>query len=267
MKRQFFTGVTLLVLTAFFGAVAQSDEQRTEKVIPTSPAGQYAATWASKTPKVNMEDVSYCIGLSFGKSVRSQEIAIDLAAFKEGVQAGFERKESKFSNDQIREVMNQFQANLIQKQIVAEKKAAEAALEKEKEFFEENKTKTGVSATESGLQYRVIKNGAGEQPASEDLVTVHYHGTLPDGTVFDSSYERGEPVTFPLNRVISGWNEALQLMKEGDKWQLYIPSHLAYGSQGAGGQIGPNQTLVFEVELIKVQGPATESQASVPGVS
>jgi FKBP-type peptidyl-prolyl cis-trans isomerase len=267
MKRQFFTGVTLLVLTAFFGAVAQSDEQRTEKVIPTSPAGQYAATSASETPKVNMEDVSYCIGLSFGKSVRSQEIAIDLAAFKEGVQAGFERKESKFSNDQIREVMNQFQANLIQKQIVAEKKAAEAALEKEKEFFEENKTKTGVSATESGLQYRVIKNGAGEQPASEDLVTVHYHGTLPDGTVFDSSYERGEPVTFPLNRVISGWNEALQLMKEGDKWQLYIPSHLAYGSQGAGGQIGPNQTLVFEVELIKVQGSATESQASVPGVS
>lgn len=214
-----------------------------------------------------MEDVSYCIGLSFGKSVRSQEIAIDLAAFKEGVQAGFERKESKFSNDQIREVMNQFQANLIQKQIAKEKKGAEAALEKEKEFFEENKTKTGVSATESGLQYRVIKNGAGEQPASEDLVTVHYHGTLPDGTVFDSSYERGEPVTFPLNRVISGWNEALQLMKEGDKWQLYIPSHLAYGSQGAGGQIGPNQTLVFEVELIKVQGPATESQASVPGVS
>jgi len=123
-----------------------------------------------------------------------------------------------------------------------------------------------VSATESGLQYRVIKDGAGEQPASEDSVTVHYHGTLPDGTVFDSSYERGEPVTFPLNRVIAGWSEALQLMKEGDKWQLYIPSHLAYGSQGAGGQIGPNQTLVFEVELIKVQGPITESQASVPGV-
>ena len=133
---------------------------------------------------------------------------------------------------------------MIQKQIAKEKKGSEAALEKEKEFFEENKTKTGVSATESGLQYRVIKNGAGEQPASEDLVTVHYHGTLPDGTVFDSSYERGEPVTFPLNRVISGWNEALQLMKEGDKWQLYIPSHLAYGSRVPVAKLAPSDTRI-----------------------
>ena len=134
-------------------------------------------------------------------------------------------------------------------------------------FFEENKSKADVSATESGLQYRIIKSGAGQQPAREDLVTVHYHGTLPDGTIFDSSYQRGEPVTFPLNRVIAGWSEALQLMKEGDKWELYIPSHLAYGPRGAGGQIGPNQPLVFEVELIKVQAENSRSEKANPGVS
>ena len=267
MKRQWFTGASLLVLGLFFGvAVAQSEEQQAEKIVPTSPAGRIAATSTNEAGEVNMADVSYCIGLSFGKSMRGQGIGIDLAAFSEGIETGVKDKESKLTIDEIRDVMNQFQANLIQKQVEAERKNADAALEKEKDFLKENRSKTGVSSTESGLQYRIIKNGAGEQPASQDLVTVHYHGSLLDGTVFDSSYDRGEPVTFPLNRVIAGWSEALQLMKEGDKWELYIPSHLAYGPRGAGGQIGPNETLVFEVELIKVQEKNTGSQAPSPGV-
>ena len=267
MKRHWYFGASLLALTALFGIRAsEAEEKPLNQVVPTSPAGRIAATAASETPEVNIKDVSYCIGLSFGKSLRGQAIEIDLAAFNEGIETGVQDKESKLSIDQIRDVMEKFQAKLIQKQIDAEKNAAKAALEKEKAFFEENKSKSDVSSTESGLQYRIIKSGAGQQPASEDLVTVHYHGTLPDGTIFDSSYQRGEPVTFPLNRVIPGWTEALQLMKEGDKWELYIPSHLAYGPRGAGNQIGPNQPLVFEVELIKVQAKNSGSANPTPGV-
>jgi FKBP-type peptidyl-prolyl cis-trans isomerase FklB len=119
-------------------------------------------------------------------------------------------------------------------------------------FLEENATKEGVTVLESGLQYKVLTEGSGKTATETDSVTVHYLGTLPDGTKFDSSYDRGEPATFPVNGVIAGWVEALQLMKEGDKWQLYIPSDLAYGERGAGGVIGPNATLVFDVELITV---------------
>ena len=157
------------------------------------------------------------------------------------------------------DVMMKFQTSLMEKQIQTEKQATEAAIQKEQKFLKENKQKNGVSATKSGLQYRVLKSGNGNQPTSNDSVTVHYRGTLTDGTVFDSSYERGEPVTFQVARVISGWSEALQLMHEGDKWQIYIPSDLAYGPRGAGGRIGPNETLVFEVELIKVGSAETDN--------
>lgn len=121
------------------------------------------------------------------------------------------------------------------------------------DFLVKNAKKPGVTVTESGLQYEVIQSGEGRSPGRTDRVTVHYRGTLVDGREFDSSYKRGEPATFPLNRVISGWTEGLQLMKEGDKWRLFIPSNLGYGPRGAGGLIGPNETLIFEVELLKVQ--------------
>lgn len=123
---------------------------------------------------------------------------------------------------------------------------------KGRDFLAENKSKEGVKTTESGLQYRVINSGAGKMPTADQSVTVHYTGKLIDGTVFDSSVERGEPATFGVSQVIDGWTEALQLMKEGDKWELFIPSELAYGERGAGGRIPPYSTLIFEVELIKV---------------
>lgn len=125
-------------------------------------------------------------------------------------------------------------------------------LKASQEFLTSNAKKDGVVVLKSGLQYKVLNAGEGRAPAPTSQVTVHYHGTLPDGTVFDSSYERGSPATFPVNGVISGWVEALQLMKEGDKWQLFIPSDLAYGTRGAGGDIGPNCALIFDVELIRV---------------
>jgi FKBP-type peptidyl-prolyl cis-trans isomerase FkpA len=132
---------------------------------------------------------------------------------------------------------------------------AETPLEKGEKFLAENKTKEGVKTTDSGLQYKITKEGTGKSPKATDVVVVHYEGKLLDGTVFDSSIKRGQPIDFPLNRVIPGWTEGLQLMKEGGKAILYIPSKLAYGPRGtgAGGPIGPNETLIFEVELIKVQ--------------
>jgi FKBP-type peptidyl-prolyl cis-trans isomerase len=131
---------------------------------------------------------------------------------------------------------------------------ADSALEKGEKFLKENATKDGVKATASGLQYKIVKEGAGKSPKATDTVLVHYRGTLLDGTEFDSSYKRNEPISFPLNRVIPGWTEGLQLLKEGGKAILYIPSKLAYGPSGTpGGPIGPNETLIFEVELLKVQ--------------
>jgi len=132
---------------------------------------------------------------------------------------------------------------------------SQSALEKGKAFLEENASKEGVKVTESGLQYKVLEEGdpAGKSPSATDTVEVHYRGTLIDGTEFDSSYKRGQPLSFPLNRVIPGWTEGMQFMKEGAKYQFFIPSHLAYGPQGAGGIIGPNETLIFEVELLKVR--------------
>jgi FKBP-type peptidyl-prolyl cis-trans isomerase len=130
---------------------------------------------------------------------------------------------------------------------------AQDSAAKGEKYLKENATKEGVKTLPSGLQYKSLKEGSGKSPKATDTVSVHYRGTLIDGTEFDSSIKRGEPAEFPVNRVIKGWTEALQLMKEGDKWMLYIPSQLAYGERGAGGAIGPNETLLFEVELLKVK--------------
>lgn len=131
--------------------------------------------------------------------------------------------------------------------------SAANAMQKGEEFLKENAAKEGVKTLPSGLQYKVLKEGDGKSPKATDTVVVHYKGTLINGKEFDSSYKRGEPAEFPVNRVIKGWTEALQLMKEGSKWMLYIPSNLAYGERGAGADIGPNETLIFEVELLKVK--------------
>ncbi len=253
MRKFFIVALVASMLTPGILYVANVSGDTTTK--QENPAG------------ANMAEVSYCIGISFGKSMRGQQIDIDLSAFAEGIKSGVEGTESKYTEAEMREVMTKFQTSMIEKQVEAQKKAAKSASQKEKTFFNENKKKDGVSSTDSGLQYRIIKSGEGPKPTASDSVTVHYHGTLTDGTVFDSSYERGEPVTFKVDRVIAGWTEALQLMHEGDKWELYIPSSLAYGSHGAGGRIGPNETLVFEVELIKVGSADAAGKKSSKDVS
>jgi FKBP-type peptidyl-prolyl cis-trans isomerase FklB len=168
----------------------------------------------------------------------------------------------QLTQDQVKDVMTQFEKDMEQKQKEAgEKNKTEGA-----KFLEENKKKEGVKTTASGLEYKVIKDGTGPQPKATDMVTVNYRGTLIDGTEFDSSYKRGQPATFPLNGVIKGWTEGLQLMKVGSKYQFFVPSNLAYGERSVGPDIAPNATLIFEVELLDVKAPPTPApQAARPG--
>lgn len=170
---------------------------------------------------------------------------IDSESFKDAVKVAFDGGTPEMSPEEAQKLINEYLEDLQQK-------ATEAAQAESKAFLDENAKKEGVKVTASGLQYKVIKEGEGAQPTAEDEVTVHYTGKLLNGTVFDSSVSRGEPATFPLNRVIPGWTEGVQLMKEGAKYEFFIPSDLAYGPQGIPNAIPPHSTLIFEVELIKV---------------
>ena len=179
-------------------------------------------------------------------SVKSQGLeSIDANAVAKAFNDVFEGKDLDISEEESMSILQEFFGKL-----QAEKSAK--ANEAGKTYLAENAKKEGVTTTESGLQYEVIKSGTGAKPSQSDQVTVHYHGTLLDGTVFDSSVDRGEPASFGVTQVIKGWTEALQLMSIGDKWKLTIPSDLAYGDQGAGGMIGPGATLIFEVELLGI---------------
>jgi FKBP-type peptidyl-prolyl cis-trans isomerase FklB len=200
-----------------------------------------------KKPETEMEKVSYSLGVNMASSVKSQGLeSIDANAVAKAFNDVFEGKDLDISEEESMSILQEFFGKL-----QAEKSAK--ANEAGKTYLAENAKKEGVTTTESGLQYEVINSGKGAKPAPSDQVTVHYHGTLLDGTVFDSSVDRGEPASFGVTQVIKGWTEALQLMSIGDKWKLTIPSDLAYGDQGAGGMIGPGATLVFEVELLGIK--------------
>ncbi len=195
-----------------------------------------------------MDKVSYFIGTNMGGQLKGQGIDVDIQALTEGIADAIAGKPSKYSQEEISAAMQAFEGKM---QADAEKKAEESKEAGEK-FLADNGKRDGVVTTASGLQYEVLKAGEGAKPQATDQVKVHYHGTLVDGKVFDSSVERGEPVTFPVQGVIKGWVEALQLMPVGSKWKLFIPSDLAYGKQGAGADIGPDSALVFEVELLEI---------------
>jgi FKBP-type peptidyl-prolyl cis-trans isomerase len=197
------------------------------------------------------QKTSYAIGLDIATSLKRQDIDVDAKALTAGIADGFAGKPALTEEEQktvIMELQKSAMAKAEEKQIAA----AEKNLKAGEAFLAANAKKEGVKTTASGLQYKVIKAGTGASPKPTDIVKVHYTGTLVDGTVFDSSVQRGEPATFPVNGVIPGWTEALQLMKVGDKWQLVIPSKLAYGEQGPRA-IGPNSTLIFDVELLGIE--------------
>lgn len=193
-----------------------------------------------------MDQLSYAWGMALGQQLRAMGVEkIDFADFDEAVHSAFEGKETKISPEEANQIIQNYLQELTEKRTAQIKAVGD-------KFLEENKKKENVKVTESGLQYIVEKEGTGAQPTATDEVTVHYTGKLLDGTVFDSSVSRGEPATFPLNRVIPGWTEGVQLMKEGGKYMFFIPSELAYGPQGVPNAIPPHSTLIFEVELIKV---------------
>jgi FKBP-type peptidyl-prolyl cis-trans isomerase FklB len=199
--------------------------------------------------------ISYALGLSMGNNFRASGIqSINVQEFADGVAAVFEGAKPKMSYDEAKSVIREYFTAMEEKQQAEAAKAGEANKQAGEAFLSENGKRHDIHTTASGLQYEVLTEGTGAQPTANDQVKVHYTGKLIDGTVFDSSVERGEPATFGVTQVIPGWVEALQLMKAGSKWRLYIPSNLAYGPNGAGGVIGPNATLIFDVELIAVIG-------------
>ena len=199
--------------------------------------------------KNQKEKISYIIGMDIGNNLKKQSIDIDTSIFARGMKDAFSGSQPLLTEQEIRETMAAFQKEMMAKQEqVGKKNKAEGDA-----FLAENKKKEGVKTLPSGLQYKVIKAGKGKKPKLTDTITAHYRGTLINGIEFDSSFRRGQPASFQVNGVIPGWTEALQLMEEGAKWQLFIPSNLAYGERGAGRDIGPNATLIFDVELISIQ--------------
>jgi len=199
-----------------------------------------------------MEKGSYLIGHNIGSQLKGDDVDADINALIAGIKDGLSGKDSQIPAKDARSVMQAFQKVVQEKASSKAKVEGEKNLKEAKDFLAKNAKKAGVKTTPSGLQYEVITAGDGATPKATDKVRTHYKGTLLSGEVFDSSYDRGEPAEFPVNGVIKGWTEALQLMKVGSKWKLYVPLELGYGERGAGGAIGPNAALVFEVELLGI---------------
>ncbi len=218
--------------------------------------GATAPAAASAALKDTRQKASYGLGLSLGRNFKSQSIDVDVNLVVQGLRDGLAGAKPALSDAEIEQALQAFQQELMTKQ--AERAKAEGAANKKagEDFLKANSAKPGVVTLPSGLQYKVLKDGTGASPKATDTVTTHYKGTLLDGTEFDSSYERGEPASFPVGGVIKGWTEALQKMKVGSKWQLFIPASLAYGSTPPpGAPIPPDATLVFEVELLGIGEP------------
>lgn len=232
--------------------------QTSPTTTPKPPAAKPGTTVAKKptvlTLKTPKEKASYAIGLNIGNSMHKDSVDIDPAILLRGLKDGLAGAKPLLTDDEARAAVMALQADMRKK-----------LDEKMQAFLAENKTKEGVVSLPSGLQYKILKEGTGPKPTAADTVVCNYKGTLIDNTEFDSSYKRGQPATFPVSGVIKGWTEALQLMPVGSKWQLVIPSDLAYGARGGpqGSGIGPNTTLVFEVELMSIQ-PKAEVQTPNP---
>ncbi|MBA3544478.1 MAG: FKBP-type peptidyl-prolyl cis-trans isomerase [Chthoniobacterales bacterium] len=214
--------------------------------------------------KDQKDKVSYSIGLDIGNTLKRQLIEVNADLLSAGIKDGLSGNKALLTDEEMKATMATFQKEMTEKQASAKKEMGEKNTTEGKKFLEENKKKEGVKTTASGLQYKVLKEGTGAVPKETDTVKVNYRGTTIDGTEFDSSYKRGQPASFPVNRVIKGWTEALQMMKPGSKYQLVIPSELAYGERGAGSDIGPNSTLLFDVELIEVVKPGEAAASPKP---
>lgn len=237
MKNIFF----ILTIAFLFGQCTPKVGDKMPSTTPTVEKTTMAQNLNSK-----MDTLSYSVGVILAQNLKQQGLTeLDTKTLATAIEDVLQDKDLKID---AAEAQNIFRATMMEKANAAKMENQKAG----ESFLAKNGARAEVNTLESGLQYEVLTKGSGPSPAATDKVTVHYHGTLIDGTVFDSSVERGSPASFPVNGVIPGWVEALQLMAVGDKWKLVIPSNLAYGERGAGGKIGPNATLIFEVELLKI---------------
>ena len=237
--------------TAPQSASAATKKTTTAKRRPAPAAKPKAIALSTQQDKI-----SYAIGMNMAKTLQRQSLQVEPDVLVKGLKDVLAGNKPLLSDDEAMATLTALQNDMRTKQ---QEKAQQLGLANKKEgedFLAANKSKEGVVALPSGLQYKVLKEGSGPKPTATDSVVCNYRGTLINGTEFDSSYKRGEPATFSVNRVIKGWTEALQLMPVGSKWQLFVPSDLAYGQRGAGADIGPNATLIFEVELLSIQGKA-----------
>jgi FKBP-type peptidyl-prolyl cis-trans isomerase FklB len=224
----------------------------------TAKPGQASGTARAKsatplTLKTQNDKASYAVGLGLGKSLKRDGVDVDPAIVSRGLRDALAGGKTLLTDDEVKTTMTAVQADVRKRQEAKLQVAGETNKQEGEAFLAANKTQEGVVALPSGLQYKILKEGTGPKPAATDSVVCNYRGTLLNNTEFDSSYKRGQPITLPVNGVIKGWTEALQLMPVGSKWQLFVPSELAYGARGAGGAIGPNATLVFEIELLSIQ--------------
>jgi FKBP-type peptidyl-prolyl cis-trans isomerase FklB len=206
--------------------------------------------------KDQKDKLSYSMGVRVGDNLKRQSVDINSKVFMQGFKDALSGSKKLMTDQEVNDTLMTFQKEMMAKEAARRKELGEKNKKEGEAFLAENKNKEGVTTLPSGLQYKVIQEGTGKIPQKTDTVSINYRGTLIDGTEFDSSYTRGQPATFPVNGVIAGLSEALQMMKVGSKWQLFIPSNLAYGERGAGEDIGPNAALIFEVELLSIKEEA-----------
>jgi len=249
-----------MVLSCLIVLSAYAAQEGAKEEVATVAAAEEAVSMETE-----MEKVSYIIGTQIAGNLKKAEIDVNLEKLMQGLKDALDGTKLALTQDEMTTVYAAWQNKMRAKQAAKQAEEAGKNLTAGTAYLEANKAKEGVKVLPSGLQYKVVKAGTGNTPTADDKVKTHYRGTLIDGTEFDSSYKRNKPAEFPVKGVIKGWTEALQLMKEGGKWELYIPADLAYGQRGRPG-IPANSTLVFEIELLEVMKPAAPSQAASPTV-
>jgi len=242
---------------------AKASSQAPAKGPGTAKSGQASSrqTPAALTLNTPKDKLSYSIGMNIAKSLKRDDVDVDTAVLLRAIQDVLGGGNLLMTDQEAQSILTNLQADLRKKQEQGMQQAAETNKKEGDAFLAANKSKDGIVALPSGLQYKILQEGTGAKPTAADTVTVNYRGTLINGTEFDSSYKRGQPSSFPVGGIIKGWTEALLLMPVGSKWQLFIPSDLAYGPRQASPAIGPNSTLVFEVELLSIQAKPTASHA------
>ena len=248
MHSRLLLGFACGLLVTSLAVAAKAQQAPPAEAVPGAPASAF---------KSFKERSSYAIGIDIGRGLKGQGLDIEPQVVAQGIADALGGGKLEMSDKEVHETLAALQKLVAAQSAELAAKASQKNKKEGEAFLAENKKKEGVQTTTSGLQYKVLKTGTGATPTKNDVVTTNYRGTLLDGTEFDSSYARGQPASFPVGGVIKGWTEALQLMKVGDKWRLFIPAELAYGERGAGDDIPPNATLIFDIELLDVKAPAT----------